>query len=87
VVFVNLKKEIMMNELTIISTLMNDPKNNDKPAVQIGLSQHPPEKSKSSVLGPYLTSQAEIDGQIDDLITQLESARKDAKKYIETMNQ
>jgi hypothetical protein len=71
-----------MNELTIISTLMKDPGNADRPVVQIGMSQSPGEEPKRLVLGPYLTSQAEIDDQIDDLIGQLESARIDAKKYI-----
>jgi len=76
-----------MTELTVTCTLMNDTGNADRPVVQIGVSQLPKEKTKRFVLGPGLTSQAEIDKQIDDLISQLESARIDAKKYIEKMNQ
>ena len=77
-----------MNELTITSSFMEDPGNEDKPTVQIGMSYHPYEEAKRVILGPYLTSQAEIDNQIDDLIRQLELARIEAKKYIiEKMNQ
>ena len=76
-----------MNELTIISSFMKDPGNEDRPTVQIGMSYHPQEEAKRVILGPYLTSKAEIDKQVDDLIRQLELARVEAKKYIEKMNQ
>ena len=77
-----------MNELTITSSFMEDPGNDGRPTVQIGMSYHPYEEAKRVILGPYLTSQAEIDKQVDDLIRQLELARVEAKKYIiEKMNQ
>ena len=69
-----------MTELTVTCTLMNDPGKAGRPVVQIGASQHPKEEAKRFVLGPGLTSQAEIDKQVDGLISQLESARIDAKK-------
>ena len=65
---------------------MKDPGNDGRPTVQIGMSECPQEEAKKFVLGPYLTSQAEIDKQIDDLISQLELSRVEAKKYIEKMN-
>ena len=71
-----------MPELTITCSLMKDPENADRPVVQIGISQSSGEEAKRLVLGSYLTSQTEIDKQIDDLIRQLESARIDANKFL-----
>ncbi len=75
-----------MTELTITCTFMNYPANDGRPVVQIGMSECPQEEARQFVLGPALTSQAEIDNQIDDLIRQLELARVEAKQYIEKMN-
>ena len=61
---------------------MNDTGTDGKPAVQIGVSECPQEEARLFVLGPYLTSQAEIDNQIDDLIRQLELARIEAKNSL-----
>jgi len=66
---------------------MKNPENTNRPAVQIGVSEYPQEEAKRFVLGPYLTSQPVIDKQVDDLISQLEAVRNEAKKYIEKMNQ
>jgi len=49
--------------------------------VKIGMSEHPQEM-KQLVSGPELASEAEIDEQIDDLISQLEGARKEAKGFL-----
>jgi hypothetical protein len=72
-----------MPGLTIISACY---KAADRPVVKIGISEYPQE-AKQVVTGHKLTSETEIDDQIDDLIRQLESARIDAKKYIKKMNQ
>ncbi len=71
-----------MLELTITCSLMKDPGNDGKSTVQIGMSECPQEEAKRFILGPYLTSPAEIDNQIDDLISQLESARIEAKEFL-----
>jgi len=71
-----------MAGLTIISTHYNEA---GKPVVKIGMSEYP--QGKKQVAGHELTSIAEIDNQIDDLIRQLEAARKKAKQYIKKMNQ
>jgi len=41
-----------------------------------------PSKGKQIVSGPDLSSEAEIDDQIDDLIRQLEAARKETKNFL-----
>ena len=66
--------------------MKDHPGNDGRPVVQIGMSECPQEEARQFVLGPYLTSQAEIDTQIDDLISQLEAARIEAKKYIKKIN-
>ncbi|WP_457552702.1 hypothetical protein [Desulfobacula sp.] len=53
--------------------------------LKFGMYEYPQE-SKQIVAGPELKSETEIDNQIDDLIRQLEAARKEAKGYIEKMN-
>jgi hypothetical protein len=72
------RKEITMAGLTIISTCYRE---TGKPIVRIGMSEYP-QDAKQIVTGHKLTSPAEIDKQIDDLISQLESARKDAKNFL-----
>jgi len=67
-----------MPELTIISTCYKDA---DGPVVTIGMSEYP-QAANPIVTGHELTSEAEIDNQIDDLIRQLEAARKEAKGFI-----
>ena len=62
--------------------MKDHPGNDGRPTVQIGMSECPQEEAKRFVLGPYLTSQAEIDKQVDDLIRQLELARKEAKEFL-----
>jgi len=47
------------------------------------MSEHP-QAAKQFITGPELTSEAEIDNQIDDLIRQLEAARIEAKKFLES---
>ena len=47
------------------------------------MSKHPQE-TKQLVAGHELASEAEIDDQIDDLIRQLEGARKEAKGFLES---
>jgi len=72
-----------MSGLTIISTCYKEA---DRPVVTIGISGHQQE-TKQLVTGSELLSEAEIDDQIDELISQLEAARKEAKEYIGKMNQ
>ena len=69
-----------MPGLTIISTCY---KEEGRPIVKIGMSEYP-QGTKQLVAGPELTSEAEIDDQIDDLISQLEAARKEAKGFLES---
>ena len=73
-----IKKENIMPGLTIISTHYNEA---GGPAVKIGMSEYQQEE-KHIVTGHELTLKAEIDNQIDDLIRQLEAARKEAKEFI-----
>ncbi len=67
-----------MSELTIISTCYKEAA---RPVVKIGMAEYPQE-AKQIVTGRELASDAEIDNQIDDLIRQLESARKEAKIFL-----
>jgi len=67
-----------MPGITIISTCYKEA---DRPVVKIGISEYP-QDTKQIVTGHKLTSTVEIDDQIDDLISQLESARKDAKNFL-----
>ena len=67
-----------MPELSIISTCCKEA---DRPVVRIGMSEYPQE-AKQLVTGCALATQAEIDRQIDDLIRQLELARKEAKSFL-----
>jgi hypothetical protein len=66
-----------MSGLTIISTNYNEA---GRPVVTIGMSEYSQE-GKQVVTGHELKSEAEIDAQIDDLIRQLEAARKEAKEF------
>jgi len=43
-----------------------------------------PQEGKQVVIGPELISQSELDNQIDDLVRQLEVARKEAKGFFES---
>ena len=72
------RKETKMPGLTIISTCYKEA---DRPVVKIGMSEYPQE-AKQVVTGHELTSDIEIDQEIDDLIRQLERARKEAKEYL-----
>ena len=67
-----------MTELTIISTCYKEA---DRPVVKIGMSEYP-QKAKQLVTGCELASEVEIDDQIDDLIRQLEVARKEAMEFL-----
>jgi len=67
-----------MTGLTIISTHYKEA---GRPVVKIGMSEYPQE-TKRLVTGPELSSKAKIDDQIDDLIGQLEAARKEAMEFI-----
>ena len=69
-----------MPGLSIISTLYNEA---GRPIVKIGMSEYP-QAANPIVTGHELTSEAEIDNQIDDLIRQLEAARKEAKGFLES---
>lgn len=69
-----------MPELTIISTCYKEA---DRPVVTIGISEYPQE-GKQVVTGHVLTSKTAIDKQVDDLISQLEEARKEAKEFLES---
>ena len=71
-----------MPGLTIISTCYKEI-DSDRPVVKIGMSEHPHD-GKQVVTGHRLASEAEIDGQIDDLISQLEAARKETKEFLES---
>lgn len=68
-----------MSELTIISTCYKEA---GRPVVRIGMSEYPQE-AKQLVTGCALSTPAEIDTQIDDLIRQLELARKETKEFLE----
>jgi hypothetical protein len=72
------RKETKMSGLTIISTCYKEA---DRPVVKIGMSEYPQE-AKWIVTGPELRSEVEIDDLIDDLISQLESARIYVKKFL-----
>jgi len=68
-----------MPGLTIISTCY---KEDGRPVAKISMSEYPQE-AKQVVTGHKLISDVEIDNQIDDLIRQLEAARKEAKEFID----
>jgi len=69
-----------MPGLTIISTHYNEA---GKPVVKIGSSEYP-QAANQIVTGHELKSETEIDDQIDDLIMQLEAARKEVKGFLES---
>ena len=66
-----------MQELTVVSTCY---KESDRPVVKIGMSEYPQE-AKQIVTGRELALDIEIDNQIDDLVRQLEAARKEATGF------
>jgi hypothetical protein len=72
------RKGTKMPGLTIISTCYKEA---DRPVVKIGMSEYPQE-AKQVVTGHELTSDIEIDQEIDDLIRQLETARIEAKEFL-----
>jgi len=66
-----------MPELTVISTYYKEA---DRPVVKIGTEY--PQEAKQLVTGRELASEVEIDKQIDDLISQLVSAREEATAFL-----
>jgi len=69
-----------MPGLTIISTCYKEA---GRPVVKIGMSEYP-QVAKRVVTGPELASKAEINSQVDDLISQMEAARKEAMDFFDS---
>jgi len=44
-----------------------------------------PQEAKPIVTGPELASKTEINNQVDDLIRQLEAARKEAMEFLDSV--